>query len=189
IDDLYTATTGTAPYSGPDQVFTPTYSYEALPTTDVAAVISANAGNIAGAGYTDAATGSASITGPSGTVTGGTAFTLTAVPANFTPSTYQWRLGNLDIPGATASTYTVSSALVSNTGVYTVAIGLVSDDFVVSTPLTVTVTPPPSTTPGGSSSGGSTPPHHHGGGAPSEWFYGALALLCALRKLRRRRGA
>src|SRR5579885_2586323 len=121
LGNTYTSVTGTAPYSGADQVFTPSYSYEALPTTDVAAVISANAGNIAGAGATDAATGSASITAPTAAVTGGTAFTLTAKPANFTAATYQWRLGNQDIAGATASTYTVASAQSSDGGIYTVA--------------------------------------------------------------------
>lgn len=187
LGNTYTTVTGTAPYSGLDQVFTPTYSYEALPATDVALVVSTNAGNIAGAGYTDAAVGSAAITGPSTAVTPGTSFTLTAVPASFTPSSYQWRLGNLDIAGATSSTYTVSNTQAANAGLYTVAIGLVSGDVVVSTPFTVTLgaspnNPPPNNAPGipGSSGAG-------GGGAMSEWFLGALAMLHALRRSRQRR--
>ncbi|HTB80040.1 MAG TPA: Ig-like domain-containing protein [Opitutaceae bacterium] len=189
LGNLYTATTGTAPYSGLDQVFTPSYSYEALPVTDVALVVSTSAGNIAGAGATDAAVGSASITGPSAAVTPETPFTLTAVPASFTPSSYQWRLGNLDIAGATSSTYTVSSTQAANAGIYTVAIGLVSGDVVVSTPFTVTLgaapnNPPPNAPGIPGSSGASSR-----GGAVSWWFLGALALLSALRKIRSRRNA
>jgi pectate lyase len=183
LGNSYTATTGTAPYSGTDQVFTPSYSYEALPVSDVAAVVSANAGNIAGAGYTDAAVGTASITGPSGAVTPATAFTLTAVPASFTPATYQWRLANLDIAGATSSTYTVSNTQAGNAGIYTVAIGLASGDVVVSTPFTVTLGASPS------AAVSPAPVPHSGGGAMSEWFLGALAMLATLRKMRQRRRA
>ncbi len=186
LGNTYTTTTGTAPYSGLDQVFTPTYSYEALPATDVAGVISTSAGNIAGAGYTDAAVGSAAITGPSAAVTPGTSFTLTAVPASFTPSSYQWRLGNLDIAGATSSTYTVSNTQAANAGIYTVAIGLVSGDVVVSTPFTVTLGAPPNNAPP-PGSGGSGP--GLGGGAMSPWFLGILAMLYLLRKMQQRRSA
>jgi pectate lyase len=181
--NTYTGTTGIAPVSGTDLVFTPSYSYEALPVSDVAAVVSANAGNVAGASYTDAAVGSAQITGPSGAVAAGTVFTLTAVPAGFTPSTYQWRLGNQDISGATASTFTGSVAQSSTPYIFTVAIGLASGDVVVSTPFTVTPIAP--------SSASSAPglPRPGGGGAMSEWFLGALAMLALLRKMQLRRNA
>jgi pectate lyase len=189
LGNSYTTTTGTAPYSGLDQVFTPSYSYEALPVSDTAAVVSANAGNVAGAGYTDAAVGSASITGPTAAVTPATAFTLTSVPASFTPSTYQWRLGNLAISGATASTYTVSNTQSANAGIYTVAIGLVSGDVVVSTPFTVTLGAPPATTPAPAPDSGSSFPWYYfiGGGAMSDWFLGALAMLAAFREIQQRR--
>jgi hypothetical protein len=169
-------------------VFTPSYSYEALPVSDLAAVVSANAGNIAGAGYTDPPVGSASITGPSAAVTPATAFTLTAVPASFTPSTYQWRLGNQPISGATASTYTVSNTQAANAGVYTVAIGLASGDVVVSTPFTVTLGATPPATPTTAPSHSSAPWYDlTGGGAMSDWFLGALAMLATLRKMQQRR--
>jgi hypothetical protein len=186
LGNSYTAVTGTPPYSGTDQVFTPSYSYEALPVSDVAAVVSANAGNVAGASYTDAAVGSAQITGPTAAVVPGAAFTLTAMPAGFTPSSYQWRLSNEDISGATSSTYTVSNTQAANAGIYTVAIGLASGDVVVSTPFTVTLGAPPSAS---STPNGPIFPHHlsGGGGAMSEWFLGALATLALLRKMRRRR--
>ncbi|HTB79360.1 MAG TPA: hypothetical protein VK717_00585 [Opitutaceae bacterium] len=188
LNNTYTATTGTAAYTGTDQVFTPTYSYEALPTSDVAAVISADAGNIAGAGYADPPAGSATITGPSSAVTGATAFTLTAVvPASFIPSTYQWRLNNLPISGATGSTYAVSSAQSTDAGIYTVAIDLVSSDQVVSKPFTVTITAPPSSSGSGSGSSDNFKANHSDGGAPSEWFYVALALLATLGRFRQRR--
>ncbi len=189
LGNSYTTVTGTAPYSGLDQVFTPSYSYEALPVSDVVAVVSANAGNIAGASYTDAAVGTALITGPSAAVTPTTAFTLTSASTGFTPSSYQWRLANLDIAGATASTYTVANTQAANAGIYTVAIGLASGDVVVSTPFTVTLgaqpsPPPPSTPPGHPGSSGQS-----GAGAVSLWFLGALAMLGVFRKMRQRRSA
>jgi len=181
--NTYTATTGSAPDNGTDPVFTPTYSYEALPVSGVVAAVSANAGNISGASYTDPAAGTASITGPAGAVTSGTVFTLTAVPAGFTPVSYQWRVANQDISGATTSAINVSVAPSSIPYVYTVAIGLASGDVVVSTPFTVTPSAP------SSASGSSVPVHHSGGGAMSEWLLGALAMLTTLRKMRPRRGA
>ncbi|HXC02730.1 MAG TPA: DUF4347 domain-containing protein [Opitutaceae bacterium] len=178
--NIYTAVTGSAPDNGTDSVFTPTYSYEALPVSGVVAAVSAHAGNTAGASYTDPAAGTASITGPAGTVTSGTTFTLTAVPAGFTPVSYQWRVGNRDISGATTSAINVSVAPSSIPYIYTVAIGLASGDVVVSTPFTVTPSAPPTTPPFGLSNPG-------GGGAMSDWFLGALAMLAILRLRQRRR--
>jgi hypothetical protein len=180
LGNVYTNTTGTAPYPGTDAVFTPPYSYEALPTSDVTAIVTANAGNDFGAGYTDAAVGSATITGPTSAVPATTAFTLTAIPTGITASTYQWRLNNIAITGATSVTYTVASAQDANAGIYTVAIGLASGDMVVSSPLTITVTPAPIV---------DHKPGLHGGGALSEWCLGAFLVLFGLRACRRNKKA
>ncbi len=189
--NTYTATTGTAPDNGTDLIFTPTYSYEALPVSNVVSVVSADAGNTAGANYTDPAAGTASITGPTGTVASGALFTMTAVPVGFTPTSYQWRIGNKDITGVTASTFTGSVAASSIPYIFTVAIGLASGDIVVSTPFTVTLgAQPPTTTPPPIPSDSSPPWYDFtGGGAMSDWFLGALATLAMLRKMQQRRRA
>lgn len=178
LDNVYNSTAGATPYAGSDAVFTPTYSYEALPTSDVTTVVTANAGNDLGAGYSDGAVGSAIVTGPTSAVPAATAFTLTAVPTGFTAATYQWRFNNIAITGATSATYTVASAQGFNAGVYTVAIGFASGDMVVSSPLAITV---------GSAPGVDHKPSLHGGGALSEWCLGALAALFALRACYRNR--
>jgi hypothetical protein len=175
IDNLYTGPAGTAPYGGMDNVFTPAYSYEMLPVSDVVTVVTARAGNETGAAMTDPATGSVTITGPTSALTAGNTLTLTAVPSGITAASYQWRLNNLNISGATSATYTVTSVLESQAGIYTVAIGLTSGDLVVSQPITVTLNPAPvAPPPAPAPSGG-------GGGAVSPWFLGLLLLLSAHR--------
>jgi hypothetical protein len=180
IGNTYTGTTGTAPYAELDQVFTPSYSYEALPVSDVTTVVTANAGNNAGANYTDDTTGTATLSGPGAPVTPGTAFAINAIPTGFTPATYQWRRNNVAISGATFATYNVGSAGESDVGVYTAAIVMSTGDMVVSRPLTITLNAVPV-----------TPTDMQlkvdGGGSPSAWFLGALALLCAARAITRRR--
>jgi pectate lyase len=180
IGNTYTGTTGTAPYAELDQVFTPSYSYEALPVSDVTTVVTANAGNNAGANYTDDTTGTATLTGPGAPVTPGTAFAINAIPTGFTPATYQWRRNNVAIPGATFATYNVSSAGESDVGMYTAAIVMSTGDMVVSRPLTITLNAVPV-----------TPTDMQlkvdGGGSPSTWFFGVLALLYAARAITRRR--
>jgi pectate lyase len=174
IGNLYTGCTGTTD-SGADLVFTPNYSYEMLPASDVATEVQAKAGNTTGAGYTDTETATASITGPSAAVPRNTAFMLTAVLSGITPASYQWRLNNVDIAGATGSTYAVTSAQAdaSAAGIYTVAVTMSSGDTVVSAPFTVTID---TTAKLGSVSAS-------GGGAPS-WFYlAALAVLLGTHRM------
>jgi hypothetical protein len=182
IGNVYTSCTGTAPDAGTDTVFTPTYSYEMLPSSDVATQVTALAGNTAGAGTTDAATSTASVSGPTSALVRNTAFTLTAVPSGFTASTYQWRLNNVDIAGATASTYTVAAANAAPelSGTYTVAIGIASGDSVVSTPLVVTINDTTSGLGKVSASGG--------GGAPGWLYLSTLAALVGMRRFLSRSG-
>ena len=156
-------------------MFPPPYSYEALPVSDVPTVVNASAGNNSGGNDTDAATGSASITGPTSPVTPGAGFTLTAVPAGFTPATYQWRRNNIAIPGATAATFSVNAAMGADAATYTVAIGLSSDDVIVSSPLAISLNAIP------------IAPEDaqlkvNGGGAPSFWLLTALATICLLHR-------
>ena len=176
IGNVYTSCTGTAPDVGTDTVFTPPYSYELLPASDVATEVLVLAGNIAGASTTDAATSTATISGPTAAVTPGASFTLTAVPTGFTAATYQWRLNNVDITGAISATYTSGNTQAANAGTYTVAISLASSDTVVSAPFSITLGEQP--TMNGRISGG--------GGALGTWYCAALALLGSLRFLRRR---
>jgi hypothetical protein len=182
IGNVYTTCTGTAPDVGTDAVFTPTYSYEMLPTSDVATEIASLAGNTLGAGYTDATTGTATITGPTAAITRNTTFTLTAVPSGFTPSSYQWRFKNVNIDGATSATYTVAAANASPdmTGTYTVAISIASGDTVVSAPIVVTIND--TTTELGKVSAS-------GGGGALGWLYlSTLAALVGIRRLLSRSG-
>ena len=177
IGNLYTATTGMSPYAGTDTVFTPSYSYEALPVSDVTAMVTAHAGNVTGANYAELEAGSATLTGPDASVVRGANFSITVTPHGVTPSTYQWRRSNRDIPNATAASYSVINAQDDSAGTYTVALGLDSEDMVVSSPLVVTLaTDPvvvaPTSPPAGSNSGG---------GAMSGWFMGGLTVLVLLR--------
>jgi pectate lyase len=178
IGNLYTSCTGTTPDAGTDVVFTPAYSYEMLPTSDVATEVATLAGNTAGAGSSDAATGTATSAGPTAAVTPGASFTLTSASTGFTATTHQWRLNNGDVAGATASTYTCSNAQTASAGTYTVAISMASGDTVVSTPLVVALGSVPPTNSG--NSGGS------GGGSFEAWFCAALALLGSLHVMHRR---
>jgi uncharacterized membrane protein YgcG len=133
----------------------------------------------------------ASISGPTDVVVPGTAFTLTAVPTGFTGASYQWRLNNFDLTGATAATCTISSAQSAHAGIYTVAIGLAAGDSVVSSPLTITL----GTAAGSSSSGSSSSSSGGaaagsasgggGGGAPSLWYLALIGLLAMARAKKR----
>jgi VCBS repeat-containing protein len=182
LGNSYNVTTGTAPYAGTDTVFTPSYSYEALPVSDVAAEVTALAGNIAGANVTDPVAGSATIAGPSDTIAQNASFTLTASPSGVTPSSYQWRRNNVDITGATSATFTVASAQPADAATYTVALGLSTGDVVVSRPLTVAVTSaPPLATVFANSDREAA-----GGGAASHGFMGFLALLALARWIQKR---
>jgi len=67
---------------------------------------------------------------------GGTA-TLSVIAGGSTPITYRWRKGATNIPGATASSYTISSATTNHAGNYRV---VVSNAFGVVTSAVATVT-------------------------------------------------
>ncbi len=179
--NVYTTTTGTAADAGTDAVFTPAYSYRMLNVADVATLVSAGAGNTAGAASATLATGSSSINASTTTVTAGSSFTLNSVTPISATVSYQWRLNNADIAGATSATYTVASAQSANAGTYTVVSSNIAGDSLVSTPVAITVNPAPVTPPAPPPSSGG------GGGSPSLWFLAALATLASARALLRRR--
>lgn len=91
---------------------------------------------------------------------------------------YQWYFNGAALSGATGADLTVSSAQSANAGAYHV---VVSNFYGTVTSSTVQLTVNPVVTPpsGGGGGGGG------GGGAPSGWFIATLALLCAVRRLRR----
>jgi subtilisin family serine protease/pectate lyase len=193
------AFSGTALNSA-DTVFTPPYSYELIPTANVPSTItapapSAGAGNIAGASSVTPAPASATITGtPSVAVPPGGTFTLTAMPAGFAGSAWQWRLNNAALMNGTNATYTVASMTSAYAGVYTVMIGRSAGSDVVSSPVTVTLGSSSSSSSGSSSSSssssgggsGSGGGSSGGGGASEPWGLGATGLLCLLRRALRR---
>jgi len=106
-------------------------------------------------------------------------FTVTAVGEPI--PTYQWNKDAVAVSGATSATLTLANVQATQAGSYTVT---VSNNMgnVTSTAaaLTVTVAPPSSSSSSSSSSGGS-------GGAPSDWFLTALASLCLVRRLVRKK--
>jgi hypothetical protein len=102
--------------------------------------------------------------------------TATGVPA----PTYQW-IKNAPISGAAGNTYTLSNVQTADNGTYTVTVTNIVGS-VTSDPATLTVTGGTTSSNAGSGGGGGG-----GGGAPSLWFYGALSLLVALRKVFRRK--
>ena len=178
-ENTYVGTTGAAPYTGNDTVFTPPHSYEALPVSDIAVVLEA-AGNQSGGDYTAPVTATARISGPDTPIPLLAGFTLTAIPNGFTPISWQWRLNNQSIPGATSATYQVSRAEAKDVGTYTVVLSFASGDVVVSSPLDISVNT--QVEPEKFSMRG-----HGGGGSPSIWFFAAIAMTALLRTIARRR--
>ena len=176
LDNTYTTCTGTTD-SGADTVFTPSYSYTLRDRDALAALLRAQAGNVMGASYSEESAASASITATATTVVPGASATLTAGLTGATATTYQWRLNNAPISGATGATYTISSMAAAHAGTYTVAVSVAHSDTVVSTPTMLTLgtapTPPPAPTP---------TPAKGGGGACGASFVFALGLLAALRR-------
>lgn len=113
-----------------DDIFTPPYSYQLTAATAVPAAVMAGAGNVAA----DApAWGSAALTT---SATSGNA-TLTVIPTGFTPISYQWRLRNHDLAGATGATYQVADVQPDNAGPYAVVLGLPAGGYIVSSALTI----------------------------------------------------
>lgn len=173
LDNTYTACTGTTD-AGAGTVFTPSYSYTLLDRSDLATLLPAQAGNVTGARYTEETVPTALITATATTVIPAASATLTAGLTGATASTYQWRLNNAPISGATGSTYTISSMAAANAGTYTVASTLANGDTVVSTPTSIALGTAPTPTP--------TPSKGGGGGTCGALFALALGLLAALRR-------
>jgi len=145
LGNVFSNCTG-AVHAGGDAVFTPPYSYMLAPTstggaTDVATLVMTYAGNTAGHASLAPAQRIASISGPaagsSAVVMPSGALTLTAVHSGYTVASYQWRLGNFQLPGSTASTLALSSMDSSKAGFYTVELRLADGAVVVSSPFEV----------------------------------------------------
>jgi sugar lactone lactonase YvrE len=111
------------------------------------------------------------------TVTAGSAVQFSVTASGHPAMTYQWYFNGTAISGATGNICSLSSAQPSNAGGYTVVVSNVMGSA-TSNQATLTVNPvaPPSS--GGSGGGG-------GGGAPGLWFFGALILLAAVRRIAR----
>jgi kumamolisin len=110
------------------------------------------------------------------TVTTGYGVQFSVTVAGAPAPTYQWRKDGVAISSATASSYSISSALATDAGSYTVvATNFLGSATSNAATLTVTaVTPPPS---GGGGGGG-------GGGAIEAWFALGIILLAARRASR-----
>lgn len=110
----------------------------------------------------------------------GNSVSFTVVASGLPAPTYQWRFNGVNIDGASAATYTIPSAQITHTGVYSVvvanAMGSVTSANVA---LSVNAPAPPEATHEGNVSGA-------GGGAPSLWFLGLLATVALLRRTLRR---
>ncbi|WP_175414762.1 pectinesterase family protein [Nibricoccus aquaticus] len=162
IGNRYVNITGTVVDPGTDAVFVPAYSYKLQPVTstaglDVKTLVLAHAGNIAGLNSVSPAALTATITSPrdslplppgsgAGGVTtwqpsAGSFFSLTASFTGFTAASYQWRVNNFLITGATSATYEIPSMGQANTGTYTVAITLANGETVISAPRVTTLDP------------------------------------------------
>jgi hypothetical protein len=72
----------------------------------------------------------------------GQALTLTTA-ATGTDLTYQWRRNGIDLPGQTATSYTIASTTPADAGVYDVVVSGICGTPVTSLPATVTVNVPP----------------------------------------------
>lgn len=191
INNTFTSCTGTSVDAGTDSIFTPSYSYEMYHQDDVDAVLPSLVGNTGGATSATPTTSTATVTGPSSAVSPGSSFTLTAVPSGFTGVSYQWRKNNVDISGATSSTYSVASMQSANAATYTVMIGISSGNYVVSAPLSVTLNSSTSNDTGSSSSSSGSSAaaasSGGGGGAPSTIYLAVLIVLGLVRLATRRR--
>jgi kumamolisin len=108
----------------------------------------------------------------SASVTTGGAFSFSVSATGGGTLAYQWFLNGSAISGAVSSTFSKGSSSASDAGAYTVVVSNAAGSA-TSAAATLTVNAPAAAA--ASSSGGG------GGGAPSRWFYGALALACAIR--------
>jgi hypothetical protein len=139
IGNVFQACTGTQLVSS-DLIFTPPYSYGLDAPAAVPALVMAGAGNVT----VDAPiVPTATINGSSPVVLVGGTANLTAVPAGFTPTSYQWRRNNFALAGATSATLDLASVQLADAGAYTVVLGRTGGDAVVSAPFQLSVELPP----------------------------------------------
>jgi len=96
-------------------------------------------------------------------------FTVAATGVDLT---YQWRRNGAAISGATSDTFSITDAQRTDAGTYTVVVSNTIGSA-YSLPATLTI------------SGNEGFASSSGGGAPSLWWLGALAMLAALRRIRR----
>jgi kumamolisin len=115
-------------------------------------------------------------------VSAGSSFLISVTAIGSGTLAYQWSKDGTAITGATSSTYFVASATAANAGSYTVVVSNILGS-VTSSAAVVTVNPASSSTPTGNQPS-SYQNSYGGGGAPSYWFYLALAVLLAIRKVR-----
>jgi len=134
IGNIYDGTSGQYD-PGTDIVFTPPYSYELTPAAGVPALVSAHAGNTAGAfSVTPEPSAAITITGAPETVYPGDTITLAS---STTGTSYQWRFNNIEIAGATSETLEIANIQGSQIGTYTVVVGNAAGNFTVSAPVTL----------------------------------------------------
>lgn len=144
IDFQNTVPSGTSMMvTGTDLVFTPDYSYLVQPTGGLAALITANAGNTAGASSAAPITPAAlTISGTEGAVPDSVSFTLTSSLIGAQAVAYQWRLNNRSLDGETNSSITVDYALQDLSGAYVLEATLTNGDLAVSNPKYITIGAP-----------------------------------------------
>ena len=112
------------------------------------------------------------------TVTSGNSASFSVVASGTAPLSYQWSFNGTAISGATASSYSISTATSNNAGNYQVVVSNQAGS-VTSTTATLTVNPAPSVPVPSPSGGGGG-----GGGAPSLWFCSLLVAAGLGRWLR-----
>ena len=120
------------------------------------------------------------------TATAGSSATFTVVAGGDDPLTYQWQKklngSFVNVTGAASSSFGFVSAQAVHAGEYRV---VVTNAVGTATSNTVSLAVDAAAT-DGSSGGDAGGGGGGGGGAPSFWFFGALALLAALRRFHRR---
>ncbi|MEO6569783.1 MAG: M12 family metallo-peptidase, partial [Opitutaceae bacterium] len=121
------------------------------------------------------------------TVAAGQVFSLNVTSAGVN-RVYQWKLGDVSIPGATDAVFTRTAAAASDVGSYTVTISNIAGQ-VTSSAATVTVNAA-SSGGGSTSSGGSTAAPSGGGGggggAVDAWFASLCGLFVMARCIRKK---
>ncbi len=112
----------------------------------------------------------------SSTVTAGASASFSVTATGTATLTFQWLFNGTAISGATSATFSIATTTSANAGSYTVTVTNAGGS-VTSSAATLTVNAAAATT-----TAAAPPPSSGGGGAPSTWFYGALAVLLAVRQ-------